>query len=72
MTQQTASGADPRVESARDRTDLAKVQTQLGLKRTTLASMRTTLAITTFGFGMIGYFRSLAEKTDTQRNVQLH
>jgi putative membrane protein len=72
MSQQTASAADPRVELARDRTDLAKVQTQLGLDRTTLAWIRTTLTITTFGFGMIGYFRSLAEKTDTPRNVRLH
>jgi putative membrane protein len=72
MTQETASAAGPRVELAHDRADLAKVQTQLGLDRTTLAWIRTTLTITTFGFGMIGYFRSLAEKIDTPRNVQLH
>lgn len=72
MTLETDGASDPRAELANSRTDFAKIQTQLGLDRTTLAWIRTTLTITTFGFGMIGYFRSIAEKIDTPRNVQLH
>lgn len=51
---------------------MAKFRTQLALDRTTLAWIRTTLTMATFGFGMIGYFRTLEEKTGTARNVQLH
>ena len=72
MTEQAASTADPRVELAQNRTGMAKYRTQLAMDRTTLAWIRTTLTMATFGFGMIGYFRSLEEKTGTARSVQLH
>ena len=72
MTEQAANTADPRVELAQNRTSMAKYRTQLAMDRTTLAWIRTTLTMATFGFGMIGYFRSLEEKTGTARSVQLH
>jgi uncharacterized membrane protein YidH (DUF202 family) len=72
MNQQSSSQADPRVNLARDRTGMAKFRTQLALDRTTLAWIRTTLTMATFGFGMIGYFRTLAEKSPTARSLQLH
>jgi inner membrane protein YidH len=72
MNQQSSVPADPRAGLARDRTGMAKFRTQLALDRTTLAWIRTTLTMATFGFGMIGYFRSLEEKTGTARSIQLH
>jgi len=55
-----------------DRVGLAKLRTQLALDRTTLAWIRTTLTMATFGFGMVGFFRSLREKTPTPEAVHLH
>lgn len=72
MTEQKPGASDPRVELAQGRTGMAKFRTQLALDRTTLAWIRTTLTMATFGFGMIGYFRTLEEKTGTARNVHLH
>ena len=72
MTEQAANTADPRVELAQNRTSMAEYRTQLAMDRTTLAWIRTTLTMATFGFGMIGYFRSVEEKTGTARSVQLH
>ena len=72
MTEQKANAADPRVDLAHDRTGLAKFRTQLALDRTTLAWIRTTLTMATFGFGTIGFFRSLEEKTGSPRSTQLH
>jgi uncharacterized membrane protein YidH (DUF202 family) len=72
MNQPPTNQADPRVDLARNRTGIAKFRTQLALDRTTLAWIRTTLTMATFGFGMIGYFRSLEEKTGTARSIQLH
>jgi uncharacterized membrane protein YidH (DUF202 family) len=60
------------VEPAIDRTALARFRTQLALDRTTLAWIRTTLTMATFGFGMVGFFRSLREKSPTPEAVQLH
>jgi putative membrane protein len=57
---------------ARDRTGLAKLRTQLALDRTTLAWIRTTLTMTTFGFGTVGFFRTLKEKTPGPEAVHLH
>ncbi len=71
MTEQKANAADPRVDLAHDRTGLAKFRTQLALDRTTLAWIRTTLTMATFGFGTIGFFRSLEEKTGSSRSAQL-
>jgi uncharacterized membrane protein YidH (DUF202 family) len=60
------------VEPAIDRTALARLRTQLALDRTTLAWIRTTLTMATFGFGMVGFFRSLREKSPTPEAVHLH
>jgi putative membrane protein len=57
---------------AADRTSLAKFRTRLALDRTTLAWIRTTLTMATFGFGMVGFFRSLREKSPTPEAVHLH
>jgi putative membrane protein len=72
MNQQSSVPADPRVGLASDRTGMAKFRTQLALDRTTLAWIRTTLTMATFGFGMIGYFRTVEEKTGTARSIRLH
>jgi len=69
MNQQAA---DPRVNLAQDRTGMAKFRTQLALDRTTLAWIRTTLTMATFGFGTIGFFRSMREKSPTPEAIQLH
>jgi uncharacterized membrane protein YidH (DUF202 family) len=55
-----------------DRVGLARLRTQLALDRTTLAWIRTTLTMATFGFGMVGFFRSLRERSPTPEAVQLH
>jgi uncharacterized membrane protein YidH (DUF202 family) len=72
MNHQEPNSADPRVDLARLRTRIAKLRTQLALDRTTLAWIRTTITMATFGFGMIGFFRTLEEKFPTARSVQLH
>ena len=59
-------------DTAGDRTTLAKFRTQLALDRTTLAWIRTTLTFATFGFGTVGFFRTLREKSATPESVQLH
>ena len=63
---------DPRVGLARDRTDMARFRTQLALDRTTLAWIRTTLTMATFGFGTVGFFRSLREKSPGPETVRRH
>lgn len=63
---------DPRVTLASDRTTMAGFRTQLALDRTTLAWIRTTLALAGFGFGMVGFFRSLEEKSPTPEAIRLH
>src|SRR5512136_383805 len=68
--QQTTS--PPNVDLARDRTGMAKFRTQLALDRTTLAWIRTTLTMATFGFGTVGFFRSLREKSPTPQAVRFH
>jgi len=55
-----------------DRTALAKFRTQLALDRTTLAWIRTALTMGTFGFGTVGFFRALREKSPTPEAVHLH
>ncbi len=59
-------------ETASDRTALAKFRTQLALDRTTLAWIRTTLTFATFGFGTVGFFRTLRERSATPESVRLH
>ena len=72
MNQQPSSQADPRTDLAQGRTSMAKFRTQLALDRTTLAWIRTTLTMATFGFGTVGFFRSLREKSPTPEAVQMH
>ena len=69
MNQQVS---DPRVDLARDRTGLAKFRTQIALDRTTLAWIRTTLSMGAFGFGTIGFFRSLREKSPAPEAIHMH
>lgn len=66
------SAKDPRVSLAEHRTDIAKYRTQIALDRTTLAWIRTTVTMATFGFGTVGFFRAVEEKTATARSIQLH
>jgi len=63
---------DPRVGLAQDRTGMAKFRTGLALDRTTLAWIRTTLTMATFGFGTVGFFRSLREKSPSAEAIQMH
>jgi putative membrane protein len=46
--------------------------TSLALDRTTLAWIRTAVTFATFGFGMIGYFRALAQSTHSEQATRLH
>lgn len=63
---------DPRVGLAQDRTGMARFRTQLALDRTTLAWIRTALTMGTFGFGTVGFFRSMLEKSHTPEAAQMH
>ena len=72
MNQELSSQADPRTDLALRRTSAAKFRTQLALDRTTLAWIRTTLTMATFGFGTVGFFRSLREKSPTPEAIQMH
>jgi putative membrane protein len=67
-----APNSDPRVALATKRTGLANFRTAQALDRTTLAWVRTTLTMGSFGFGMIGFFRSLEEHAQTAEAVKLH
>lgn len=71
MNQEPSSQADPRTDLALRRTSAAKFRTQLALDRTTLAWIRTTLTMATFGFGTVGFFRSLREKSPTPEAIQM-
>lgn len=64
--------SDPRIEYANRRTHMASFRTQLALDRTTLAWVRTSLTMAGFGFGTVGFFRSLREASPTPENVRLH
>ena len=70
MNQETTGGA--KADVASDRSSLAKFRTQLALDRTTLAWIRTTLTFATFGFGTVGFFRTLRERSATPESVRLH
>ncbi len=71
MPDTQASGTGT-AQPVQDRTDLARYRTKLALDRTTLAWIRTALSLTTFGFGTVGFFRTLREKAPTALNVQAH
>lgn len=64
--------SDPRVTLAGNRTTMASFRTQLALGRTTLAWISTTLALAGFGFGMVGFFRALQEKSPSPESIRLH
>jgi len=63
---------DPKTALAGERTNLAKFRVSLALDRTTLAWIRTAMAFATFGFGMIGFFRTIAQATHSEEAEHLH
>src|SRR5271154_850477 len=66
------SQADPREPLAEERTEMATYRTSLALDRTTLAWIRTTLTMSSFGLGLIGFFRTLREQAETPETIRLH
>jgi uncharacterized membrane protein YidH (DUF202 family) len=64
--------SDPRTALASHRTSLARFRVALALDRTALAWIRTSLTFATFGFGMIGYFRTLSQATKSPEVERLH
>ncbi len=64
--------ADPRVMFAAERTEMAALRVGLAIDRTTLAWIRTTLTMSSFGLGMIGFFRSIRERAETPESIRLH
>ena len=72
MEENLQNPPDRRVELATDRTDMANFRTQLALDRTTLAWIRTSLTLATFGFGMVGFFRSLEDASPGEKSHRLH
>lgn len=72
MSQLPPHSDDPRVEMAHDRTTMANFRTQLALDRTTLAWVRTALSMTSFGFGMVAFFRTLRRQNPDAETLQLH
>jgi putative membrane protein len=67
-----AGEKDPRVTLAGERTDMAIFRTSLSLDRTTLAWVRTTLTMSSFGLGMIAFFRTIRMQANTPESVRLH
>jgi len=63
---------DPHTDLAGRRTSMAGFRTKLALDRTTMAWIRTTLTMAGFGFGMIGFFRSLQEMSPSAQSKRLH
>jgi len=72
MDQQIAEVPHPTTKPADDRGKLAVFRTHLALERTTLAWIRTTLTMATFGFGLVGFFRSLRSSNPTAESIRLH
>ena len=64
--------ADPKVGLAENRTNFARFRTQLALDRTTLAWIRTALTMATFGFGTVGFFRTVRQASPTPESIALH
>lgn len=64
--------ADPRTGLAEKRTSLASQRVQLALERTTLAWIRTSLTMVSFGLGVIGFYRSLRQQSQTPEAVHSH
>jgi len=72
VTEERPGTADPRAGLAEARTAMARFRTKLALDRTTLAWIRTTLTMATFGFGMVGFFRSLRRSDPSVESIRLH
>ena len=72
MAHETTGNTDPRVDMAGTRTRMAGFRTSLALDRTMLAWIRTTLTMATFGFGLIGFFRSLRQSNPTEETIRFH
>jgi putative membrane protein len=72
MSPDPSHSDDPRAELARDRTSMANFRTQLALDRTTLAWVRTALAMTSFGFGMVAFFRTMQRENPDAETIRLH
>jgi putative membrane protein len=64
--------SDPRVPLAQRRTELATFRTALALDRSTLAWIRTTLAMTSFGVGIVAFFRTIRERAETPQAIRMH
>src|SRR5271170_4898690 len=67
-----SSVRDPRVSLAEERTEMATYRTSLALDRTTLAWIRTTLTMSSFGLGLIGFFRTVRLQAETPETIRLH
>ena len=63
---------DPQSPLAHQRTQFAKYRAQLALDRTTLAWLRTALTFATFGFGMVGFFRTIQQRANTPESERMH
>ncbi len=66
------SAADPRTGLAQSRTGFAAFRTHLALDRTTMAWVRTALTMSSFGFGLVGFFRSVSETSPSPENILHH
>jgi putative membrane protein len=64
--------SDPRIPLAERRTKLAAFRTSIALDRTTLAWIRTTLTMTSFGLGVIGFFRTVRQQAETAETIRMH
>jgi inner membrane protein YidH len=51
---------------------MATYRTSLALERTTLAWIRTTLTMSSFGLGMIGFFRTVRLQSETPESIRMH
>jgi len=69
---ESAGSGVPRIPLATEGTSFAKYRTQLALDRTTLAWLRTALTFATFGFGVVGFFRTVRLTSQTPEAVRLH
>jgi putative membrane protein len=66
------SSMDSTTSLAEERTELATFRTSLALDRTTLAWIRTTLTMSSFGLGLIGFFRAMRQQQDTPETIRMH
>jgi putative membrane protein len=72
MNEQTTKGPDRQAALAEGRTQMASFRTTLALDRTTLAWIRTALTMSTFGFALVGFFRSLRLSNPNDDTIRLH